>query len=293
MDAHQPVMLPQVLAGLVPRAGGLYVDATFGRGGHAGAILDAAPGLRLHAFDRDPDAVAHARQAFAGRPGFTMHHANFDAMGEILTAAGLSGQVDGVLMDLGVSSPQLDDPQRGFSFLRDGPLDMRMDPTRGEPVSDWLARASADEIADVLYLYGEERASRRIARAIVHDRVAEPFTRTVQLAEMIARVMGGARGRIHPATRSFQALRIHINGELDALRAALLQSVEALAVDGRLAVISFHSLEDRIVKRCIRDTEALRAVERVFPDDAEAQANPRARSAVLRVARKLSSVVWS
>lgn len=295
VHAHRPVMLSQALAGLAPRAGGLYVDATFGRGGHSAALLaEIGPAGRLHAFDLDPEAVAHARARapFAEHAGFTIHHAGFDEMGERLAAAGLAGQVDGVLMDLGVSSPQLDDPARGFSFLRDGPLDMRMDPTRGEPVSAWLARADAETIADVLYQYGEERASRRIARAIVNDRVATPFTRTQPLAELIARVAGrGGRERIHPATRSFQALRIFINGELDALRAGLAQATALLAPGGRLAVISFHSLEDRIVKRYIRDEPWLRAAGRLFPEQQEADDNPRARSAVLRLAEKLSGVM--
>ena len=209
----------------------------------------------------------------------------------------LVGRIDGILLDLGVSSPQFDDADRGFSFLRDGPLDMRMNTAAGEPASAWIARAKDNEIADVLYQYGEERASRRIARRIVEARTQTPITRTTQLAEIIARAMPGPRQKIHPATRSFQAIRIFINRELDVLPQALTAAAEVLAPGGRLAAISFHSLEDRIVKRFIRDTSdskrastdapALRRVSRDFPTDAECDINPRARSAVLRVAEKL------
>lgn len=284
MDSHRPVMLEEALAGLAVRPGGCYVDATFGRGGHAAAILEQlGDGGWLQGFDQDPEAVATARTRFGDAPNFGIGHARFDALGEWAAEAGRVGAVNGVLMDLGVSSPQLDNPARGFSFQHDGPLDMRMNPERGEPVAEWLARADADEIADVLYHYGEERASRRIARAIVAARSENPITTTGQLAEIVRRAMG-RRGRIHPATRSFQALRIFINDELGALETGLARAAEVLAPGGRLVVISFHSLEDRIVKRFIRDAPQLKAVQRVLADEQHARDNPRARSAVLRVA---------
>ena len=258
------------------------------RGGHAAAILERLGGGGwLQGFDQDPEAVAAARARFGDVPNFGIRHARFDALGEWAAETGRAGAVDGVLMDLGVSSPQLDNPARGFSFRHDGPLDMRMDPGRGEPAADWLARASAAEIADVLYRYGEERASRRIARAIVAARVEAPITTTGQLAEIVRRTMGRG-GRIHPATRSFQALRIFINDELGALEAGLARAAEILAPGGRLVVISFHSLEDRIVKRFIRDAPQLKAVQRVLADEQHVGDNPRARSAVLRVAEARS-----
>ena len=284
MDSHRPVMLEEALAGLAVRPGGCYIDATFGRGGHAAAILEQLGGDGwLQGFDQDPEAVATARTRFGDTPNFDIRYARFDALGEWAVETDHVGVVDGVLMDLGVSSPQLDNAARGFSFQHDGPLDMRMDPEHGEPVADWLSRASAEEIADVLYIYGEERASRRIARAIVAARVETPITTTGQLAEIVRRTMG-RRGRIHPATRSFQALRIFINDELGALEAGLARAAEVLAPGGRLVVISFHSLEDRIVKRFIRDASQLKAVQRVLADEQHARENPRARSAVLRVA---------
>ncbi len=295
-DQHRPVMLDEALAGLALRPGGLYIDGTFGRGGHSAAILEAigAEGF-LHAFDQDPTAIASAQQRFGACANFRIHHRNFAELGAVVEELGLAGKVDGVLMDLGVSSPQFDDAERGFSFLRDGPLDMRMNTSAGEPASAWIARAKDNEIADVLYQYGEERASRRIARRIVEARGLAPITRTTQLAEIIARAMPGPRQKIHPATRSFQAIRIFINRELDVLPQALGAATQALAPAGRLAVISFHSLEDRIVKHFIRDAGGVRrdapgallkAVSRDFPTDEECAQNPRARSAVLRVAER-------
>ena len=312
MRTHRPVMLDEALTGLgvAARPQGLFVDGTFGRGGHSGAILQALKGGQLHAFDQDPEAEAHAQLEFAGRAGFHFHARNFAALGEVAAAEGFAGKADGLLLDLGVSSPQFDVAERGFSFSADGPLDMRMNPRAGQSAAEWLAKAKEDEIADVLFLYGEERNSRRIAKKIVETRAETPITRTAQLAGLIASVPGPRSHKIHPATRSFQAIRIHINGELDALNAVLEASLDVLAPGGRLAVISFHSLEDRIVKQFIRDNAGprqardkyehlkearaplavpLRELERVFPSSAECEENPRARSAVLRVAERLGA----
>jgi 16S rRNA (cytosine1402-N4)-methyltransferase len=288
MTSHLPVMLKEALTGLDVRAGGIYFDCTFGRGGHAAAILAAlGDSGALHALDQDPEAVAHGATLAGLHRNFTIHRANFAKLAAVAGEAGIAGKVDGVLMDLGVSSPQLDDARRGFSFSEDGPLDMRMDPASGESAAQWLARASADEIADVLFAFGEERNSRRIGRRIVENRAAAPIVGTRQLAELIASVPGPRSRKIHPATRSFQAIRIFINRELEALPAALAQARDVLAARGRLVVISFHSLEDRIVKRFIRDQrETLDPIGREFPADAECAINPRARSAVLRVAEK-------
>jgi len=311
MSSHLPVMLDESLTGLSLRAGGIYVDATFGRGGHSAAILQRLAGSgALHAFDRDPAAAAAAAALAAAHRNFHFHSAPFSTLAEVCAAAGIAGRVDGVLLDLGASSPQFDDAARGFSFTREGPLDMRMDPRTGESAAQWLRRASEKEIADVLWTLGEERGSRHIARAIVQARAAAPLTTTTQLAELILSVHRGPRQKIHPATRSFQAIRMHVNQELDQLAAALAQAVDVLAPGGRLVAISFHSLEDRIVKRYLRDQSRTapsgggdprvfptapsgqaprlaRIGKAQFPSDAEAAANPRARSAVLRVAEKL------
>jgi 16S rRNA (cytosine1402-N4)-methyltransferase len=302
---HRPVLLQPVLDALAIRPDGVYVDGTFGRGGHSRAILGKlGPQGRLYAFDRDPQACAAAWRAFAGDKRFRIERGSFTRMREVLGAEGLLGKVAGVLLDLGVSSPQLDEAARGFSFLREGPLDMRMDPDSGESAADWLARASRAEISDVLKDYGEERHHWRLAGAIERARAVEPITTTTRLAEIIAAAMPGPRQQIHPATRSFQALRIFINRELDELREVLTQSFDALAPAGRLVVISFHSLEDRIVKRFMRnaarpqqspvpmapDTPAtFRLIGKpVYPDGGEIEGNPRARSAVLRVAERLA-----
>ncbi|KZC39140.1 16S rRNA (cytosine(1402)-N(4))-methyltransferase [Rhodanobacter sp. FW510-R12] len=297
-------MLGEAVEGLAVHAGGRYLDGTFGRGGHARAVLSRlGSDGRLLLMDRDPAAIATAQAEFAADPRVTIRHANFSSLAEWdETTAGL----DGVLLDLGVSSPQLDEAARGFSFMADAPLDMRMDPTQGESAAEFLAQASEREIADVLWHYGEERHSRRIARAIVVDRDATPFTRTGQLAALIERVVGRREPGKHPATRSFQALRIRVNGELDALKQGLDAALERLKPGGRLAVISFHSLEDRAVKLFIRDHSGrvqnsrrgppvqaaparLAAVGKAqFPSATEQAANPRARSAVLRVAEKLT-----
>jgi 16S rRNA (cytosine1402-N4)-methyltransferase len=300
---HIPVMLGEAVEGLSVQPDGRYLDGTFGRGGHARAVLSRLGSAgRLLLMDRDPQAVAAARAEFAADPRVAIRHANFSSLAEWdETAAGL----DGVLLDLGVSSPQLDEAARGFSFMADAPLDMRMDTTQGESAADFLARADERELTRVLWNFGEERHGRRIARAIIADRTATPFLRTGQLAALIERVVGRHEPGKHPATRSFQALRIQVNGELEALQQGLHAALERLNVGGRLAVISFHSLEDRVVKLFMRDqsgrvqnsrrgppvsaTPARLALigKAQFPSAAEVSANPRARSAVLRVAEKL------
>ncbi|MCS6889245.1 MAG: 16S rRNA (cytosine(1402)-N(4))-methyltransferase RsmH [Chloroflexus sp.] len=283
---------------MAPRPGGRYLDATVGGGGHALAVLQAAqPGGMLLGIDADPDALAATaeRLAEAGlRQQAVLRHGSFADLAALATEAGFTA-VDGILFDLGVSSYQLDTPERGFSFAADGPLDMRLDPTQGLTAADLVNRLSERELADILFQYGEEHAARRIARAIVERRRAQPFLRTADLAAVVARAVGGRHGRIHPATRTFQALRIAVNQELDRLAAALPQAVALLAPGGRLAVISFHSLEDRIVKQFLR-TEAAGETPRlalitkkpVVASDAEVAANPRARSAKLRVAARVA-----
>ena len=305
--AHLPVLYAQVMEGLGVVEDGRYLDGTFGRGGHARGVLEKlGPGGRLLLMDKDPEAIAEAERSFGADGRVSIRRGSFAALGGWDQARDL----DGVLFDLGVSSPQLDVAQRGFSFGKDGPLDMRMDPDAGESAAQWLARAEEREIADVLWTFGEEKQSRRIARAIVALRGQQPLERTAQLADLIGSVVprgksGSDKGRIHPATRSFQAIRIHINAELADLQAGLDAALAALKPGGRLAVISFHSLEDRIVKQFIaRHAKAppanrrLPQVQAFVPvlvdrggairaDAAELAANPRARSAVLRVAEKL------
>ena len=305
--AHLPVLYAQVMEGLGVVEDGRYLDGTFGRGGHARGVLEKlGPGGRLLLMDKDPEAIAEAERSFGADGRVSIRRGSFAALGGWDQARDL----DGVLFDLGVSSPQLDVAQRGFSFGKDGPLDMRMDPDAGESAAQWLARAEEREIADVLWTYGEEKQSRRIARAIVALRGQQPLERTAQLADLIGSVVprgksGSDKGRIHPATRSFQAIRIHINAELADLQAGLDAALAALKPGGRLAVISFHSLEDRIVKQFIaRHAKAppanrrLPQVQAFVPvlvdrggairaDAAELAANLRARSAVLRVAEKL------
>jgi len=306
---HTPVLPDEVLAGLAVRADGRYCDATFGRGGHTAVILAAlGPGGRVIAIDRDPDAIRAGRVRFADEPRLTLVKGSFGQLEELVRAAGMDGELDGVLMDLGVSSPQLDEARRGFSFMQDGPLDMRMDNEAGQGASQWLARAGERDIAAVLRTLGEERYANRIARAIVAARAVEPIERTAQLAAIVSAAVPTREPGKHPATRTFQAIRIHVNGELEALQAALPQAVRLLAPGGRLCVISFHSLEDRIVKRYIRREEqgdpvyaglptvpphARPRLKRVggaiMAGEAEVQSNPRARSAVLRVAERLAA----
>lgn len=298
---HCPVLLAEAVDALVTQPEGIYVDGTFGRGGHARAVLGRlAPSGRLIAFDRDPEAVAEAQHITD--PRFAITHASFAALRPELAALGIA-QVQGLLLDLGVSSPQIDDPVRGFSFRHDAVLDMRMDTRSGETAAGFLARASEREIAQVIREYGEERFAVAIARALVARRASgAPVERTGELAAIVARVVKTREPGQDPATRTFQALRIHVNAELDALAQALEDSLHLLAPGARLVVISFHSLEDRIVKtfiaresRDVPDRRApfapprplrLRAIARVKPGAAEIAANPRARSAVMRVAER-------
>jgi 16S rRNA (cytosine1402-N4)-methyltransferase len=306
---HTPVLLDEVLAGLAVQADGRYCDATFGRGGHTAAILQQlGPDGRVCAIDRDPAAIAAGHGRFAGEPRLTLVRGSFGQLGERVRTAGWQGGLQGVLLDLGVSSPQLDEAMRGFSFMQDGPLDMRMDNESGSSAAQWLARAGEREIADVLFRLGEERFSRRIARAIVAARAESPIVTTRQLADLVAAAVPTREPGKHPATRSFQAIRIHVNRELEEVAAALPQAVQLLAPGGRLCVISFHSLEDRLVKRFMRREcqgdpvyaglpnvppharPRLRLVGgAVMPGEAEVARNPRSRSAVLRVAERVAA----
>lgn len=301
--AHLPVLYAQVMDGLRVVEDGRYLDGTFGRGGHARGVLERlGPGGRLLLMDKDPEAIAEAERTFGGDARVSIRRGSFASLGGWEQARGL----DGVLFDLGVSSPQLDVAERGFSFGKDGPLDMRMDPESGESAAQWLACADEREIADVLWTYGEEKQSRRIARAIVARRAQQPLARTAELAELINSVVPRGKDKSNPATRSFQAIRIHINRELADLEAGLEAALAALRPGGRLAVISFHSLEDRIVKQFIARHAKAPPANRRLPvaqafvpvladvgggairaEAAELAANPRARSAVLRVAEKL------
>lgn len=301
--SHIPVLFTQVMDGLRVGEDGTYLDGTFGRGGHARGVLERlGPRGRLLVMDKDPEAIAVAERMRAADARVAIRRGSFASLADWDdTRAGL----DGVLFDLGVSSPQLDVAERGFSFMQDGPLDMRMDPQTGESVAQWLARASEQDIADVLWRHGEERKSRRIASAIVAQRAEAPLQTTGELAALIAKVIGRGEPGKHPATRSFQALRIHINSELADLESGLAAAHSRLRPGGRLAVISFHSLEDRVVKQFVlRHAKAPPTDRRLPPpapfvptlkaiggaiqaDDAEVAQNPRARSAVLRIAEKL------
>lgn len=304
---HKPVLLNESIEALGIEANGIYVDGTFGRGGHSQLIMEQLGDAgRLIAFDKDPQAIAKAEEKFADDPRFSIHHGSFAELEEYLTAQGLCGKVNGILLDLGVSSPQLDDPQRGFSFQQSGPLDMRMNDQQGMSAAQWINKAKEEEIASVLYEYGEERYSRRIAKAIVLARENELLNDTKQLAEIVKAAHPRWEKKKHPATRSFQGIRIFINNELGDLDECLTQSYHCLAKNGRLAVISFHSLEDRKVKRFfkrmvegeklppdlpIMEEEVNRKMKlegkRTKAGKQELYENPRARSAVLRVAEKL------
>ena len=306
---HESVLLKEAIDGLAIKENGIYIDATFGRGGHSQAILEKlAPNGRLIAIDLDPQAIAVSKQApFVSDSRFEIEQCSFDQLESIVSKREWLGKVDGILFDLGVSSPQLDDPSRGFSFMKEGPLDMRMNPDIGMSAAEWIALAKQSEIANVIYQYGEERFSRRIASAIVRAREESPIETTTQLANIIASAMPKKEKHKHPATRSFQAIRIFINQELRAISNALSQVLDVLAIGGRLCVISFHSLEDRVVKQFIQrqvkgddfppDLPILpdqinqrfkKIGKMIKASDAEIEQNPRARSACLRIAEKIA-----
>ncbi|MDR5772596.1 16S rRNA (cytosine(1402)-N(4))-methyltransferase RsmH [Caballeronia sp. LP006] len=306
---HRTVLLNEAIDGLITRADGIYIDGTFGRGGHSRGILDRlGEAGRLVAFDKDPLAIATAQQIQDSR--FSIVHDSFAALRDTASERGM-GRVSGVLLDLGVSSPQVDDPERGFSFRAQGPLDMRMDPTRGESAAGWLARATVQELTEVIRDYGEERFAFQIAKALVARRAESerlgPLDSTSELAEIVGHVVKTREKGKDPATRTFQAIRIHVNQELAELQVVLESALSLLEQGGRLVVISFHSLEDRIVKRFMQahasapavdrrlpiravdlPSPPLRVVGRVFPSDAEVAANPRARSAVMRIAERIA-----
>ncbi|RVT89406.1 16S rRNA (cytosine(1402)-N(4))-methyltransferase RsmH [Sphingomonas crocodyli] len=305
---HIPVLLDEVIAGLTPQAGEIHVDGTFGAGGYTRAIL--ATGARVYAFDRDPDAIAEGAALEASEDGLILVPERFSRLVEALAERGVD-QVDGVTLDIGVSSMQLDRADRGFSFQSDGPLDMRMEQA-GMSAADFVNEADEEEIADVLYTLGEEPRARRVARAIV---AARPITRTAELAEVVRRALGHRpHEKKDPATRTFQAIRIHLNAELDELEQGLAAAEKVLRPGGRLAVVSFHSIEDRIVKRFLRERSgATPAGSRHLPDargagpnpsfeavakpvragEAELARNPRSRSATLRVARRTAASPWN
>jgi len=306
VDEHTPVLAGEALAGLALEADGYYVDATFGRGGHTALLLQALGREgRVLALDRDPQAIAAGRRRFADEMRLTLVHASFADLATLVPASA-QRPCRGVLFDLGVSSPQLDDAQRGFSFRADGPLDMRMDPTHGEPVAAWLARAGVDEIRQVIATFGEERFARRVAQAIVAARRVSALSRTSELAALVASAVRTREPGKHPATRTFQALRMFVNDELGQLGRGLAGALEILAPGGRLVVISFHSLEDRAVKRFMQGASqvdpALKRLpviphsarprlkligRKLRPGEAEVARNPRSRSALLRVAERL------
>lgn len=307
-QAHISVLLHEAIDGLNIQPSGIYLDGTFGRGGHSRVILSKLDSNgRLFAIDRDPQAIQSA-QEFSSDSRFHISHTAFAELGNVAAEQGISGQIDGILLDLGVSSPQLDDAERGFSFMRDGPLDMRMDPTSGISAAEWLAKADVEHITFVLREYGEEKFAWKIANAIVNTRAESPLTRTSELAALIAATAPKSfKEKKHPATRSFQAIRIYINSELEQVKTALDAALAVLKPGGRLAVISFHSLEDRLVKQFMRLHSKPPAVPKglplteaqlkrhlplslvgkaIMPSDAELEQNPRARSAVLRIAQK-------
>lgn len=305
---HQPVLLNETIENLdvKQKADGIYIDATFGRGGHSREILRAlGPRGQLLAFDKDLTAIAEAESIHDMR--FKIYHGSFAALKDVVHQLGFGGLVQGILLDLGVSSPQLDEAERGFSFLHDGPLDMRMNTTQELTAAKWLKTAKEEEIANVIYKYGEERFSRRIARAIVLERAKSPILTTGRLAEIVSCAHPRWEKHKHPATRVFQALRIFINNELDELESCLDQSLEVLAIGGRLLVITFHSLEDRIVKGFFRKNSGfttlpkhlplmvkdmskvlLKNVGKIFPSAEEIANNPRARSAKLLIMEKVA-----
>jgi 16S rRNA (cytosine1402-N4)-methyltransferase len=306
-NEHQPVLLGETLENLAIQPEGIYVDATFGRGGHSQAILNQL-GVkgRLLAMDKDPAAVAYAEKYFGGDRRFTMQHGSFAQLRKFLTHQQIYGKVNGILLDLGVSSPQLDEAERGFSFMQAGKLDMRMDNSRGMDAMTWIASVDEQELVRVLWEYGEERFSRRIAKKIIAERQVKPITTTDQLEKIVSGAIPAWEKGKHPATRSFQAIRIAVNNELEELKQGLAQSLEALQTGGRLLVISFHSLESRIVKHFMQEQERgeyfpaklpikkchfqskFKQLGRVIkPGVQEILGNPRARSAILRIGEKI------
>ena len=304
---HLSVLLTETVQAVLADVDGIYVDATFGRGGHSRALLAAlGSNARLLAFDKDPEAINAGEKLMAEDNRFTIIHASFADLARVLTDRDLVGKVDGIMADLGVSSPQLDDASRGFSFMNDGPLDMRMNPSQGVSAADWLVTVSEEDLANVLFQYGEEKFSRRIARAIKKEVEIAPITSTKKLSDIVAEAHPSWERHKNPATRSFQAIRIAVNQELDDIKSFLPQALNALKADGKLAVISFHSLEDRLVKQFFQKEAKGDDLPRDFPIRAkdlhpklkmlgkksaspeELAQNPRARSAHLRIARKLS-----
>lgn len=309
MNEHLPVMLSEVLIGLNIKPDGIYLDATFGRGGHSRAILSALSSKgRLYALDQDLEAIDFAKKNLCHDPRFQIAHGSFGDLSHWLDMFGIRGKISGILMDLGVSSPQLDDPSRGFSFMRNGPLDMRMNTSIGQTAADYVNQSTADEMAKIFYEYGEEKFSKRIASAIVSARLLKPFETTQELVDVVSAAQPKRDIHKHPATRVFQALRIHINQELEVLKNALFVAEEALEIGGRLAVISFHSLEDRIVKHFLQKAEKgpelpahlpipdylkhevkmKRAGKPIKPSEQEMKSNPRSRSAILRIGERVS-----
>lgn len=308
MAMHQSVLLDESMKGLAIKSGGIYFDGTFGRGGHSQEILNhlGADG-RLFAIDKDLEAISYAKERFSQDKRFHIFHGSFAQIAEFAKEAEVLGKVDGILLDLGVSSPQLDNPERGFSFMQQGPLDMRMDSSQPLSAAEFVNHAEADEMAAIFRLYGEERFAGRIARAIVAARKEAPITTTLQLAEIVKEANPKWEKHKHPATRVFQAIRIHVNQELNDLNTCLEQSINVLAPGGRLVIISFHSLEDRIVKQFMRDKEQgeqlpleipvryeelksnfKRVGKAIMPQEKEVKENVRARSAVLRIGEKLT-----
>jgi 16S rRNA (cytosine1402-N4)-methyltransferase len=305
---HKPVLLKEALDGLVRQQEGVYIDGTFGRGGHSGEILQSLSKQgRVLAIDKDVDAVNSAQaKKLLQDSRFELEHASFADMAQLIAVRGLSGKVDGILLDLGVSSPQLDVAERGFSFMKDGPLDMRMDTSQGLSAAEWLSTVDEHELATVLKVYGEEKFARKIASEIVRQRDEQPLHTTKQLADLIAALVKKREPGKHPATRSFQAIRIKINRELEDVESALAQAADILAIGGRLVVISFHSLEDRIVKRFMREHSRGPITPRHLPPPSDAKRpafkcigkaikasaaevaeNVRSRSAVLRIAERV------
>ena len=303
--SHYSVMLQESVVGLAVRPEGIYIDGTFGRGGHSRAILNQLQSGRLLAVDQDLQAIHYAAAHFK-EANFEIEHGSFEQLFEFCEKRGWTGQVDGILLDLGVSSPQLDDAERGFSFMRDGPLDMRMNTESGMTAQQWLAQVDEKTLAQVLKQYGEERFSGRIARVIKEAIAANQLHSTLDLAELVKKISPKTEKNKHPATRTFQAIRIAVNRELDVLKNVLEAAVQVLAKGGRLSVISFHSLEDRIVKQFFRDQSKVRDLfpdspvqleviepvlkkvgKPIFPSEAECKENPRSRSAVLRIAERI------